>query len=99
MKSNLTELEELAKIHPQGEWSREFEVELVMTFPSILQTIRCYEDAIEKVREMDIKDHEMPRSNEVSQKFFDGWNTSSKHWRSLRNSILSDLDKKLSEIE
>ena len=74
---------------PEGELI----VALVNSFPSILRTIRCYEQAIEKVRKMRTRIEVMPD-------WYDPLDTRvNRQWTDQRDSILASLDKALKEIE
>ena len=89
-KLNLSLLEELYK----DDDVREFNYAIRKDFPSILKTLRAYEQAIEKVRDMDnirltclcVEGAEAHRQTED-------------FWRAKRDIILNSLDKALKEIE
>jgi len=67
------------------------------SLPELLRLAGAGIDLMIKLEEMDIEDHKMPRTNEVANEFFKGWNTSSMHWRSKRYLILEEYYKSANE--
>jgi len=103
-KVNFEKLEEQSKKCSHGDIStrldftssddESFVLDLIQAFPSILKTIRAYESAIEKVREMDVfaslvQSHINPDYPiDLCQE-----------WRSKRDTILKILDDQFNSIE
>lgn len=79
---------------------KDFIKHLVNAFPSILQTLKAYEEAIERLNSIDLcyVDHTETRECNMTICHKCVVNNTSNFWRSERDTILQDLDNKLSKI-
>ncbi len=67
----------------------DFTVALHNAFPSILKTLKVYEEAIEQVREMEECGAGVCNHNPTREDFVGNWNS----WKNQRDSILKDLEE------